>query len=70
MCEERAHPWAGGYPLILLMLSHTIKSEMLVSLREQASDLQEIKFALPPVSMFSSAFEEKLSVCPRDHFAT
>lgn len=49
--KKRAHTRADSFLLILLTLSHTIKSEMLVSLREQASDLQEIKFALPPVSL-------------------
>lgn len=62
--KKRAHTRAGGFLLILLMLSHTIKSKMLVSLGKQASGLQEIKFVPPPVS----AFDGELSVSPLGRF--
>lgn len=69
--KKRAHIWAAAFPLTLLMLSHHDVRDSGVNVREQTSELQEIKFVLLCVSVFSSAFDEKLSVCPfPDHFDT
>lgn len=68
--KKRTHPWAGGVsPYSLDVKSHH-KVRDAGEPEGTGFRSTEIKFALPHVSVFSSAFEEKLSVCPRDHFAT
>lgn len=72
MCEEKSSHvgccFSSNSPDVK---SHHDVRDSGVNVREQTSELQEIKFVLPCVSVFSSAFDEKLSVCPfPDHFDT